>query len=89
MVDAETRWDNTSIGTDKTIVYNYTLIIFNKTDIDTNLFRSVLNPQIKNTIKTNPEMKYLRGENVTFIYNYRDKSSIHNTQIKVFPKDYK
>ena len=89
MVDAETRWDNIGILPEKTVFYNYTLINYSKADIDTMTFRAALEPQIKNMVKTNPQLKIFRDNDVTFIYNYKDNVGVHITQFKYYPKDYK
>ena len=89
MIDSETRLDNAIAGDGKTIYYSYTLVNYDKNDIDVDRFESIMKPQILNVIKTNPEMKSLRNNDVTFVYNYKDKSSIHITSIKYSPKDYK
>lgn len=88
MVDSETRLDNAVPGEDKTIYYNYTLINYNKKDINVARLNSTMKPQILNNIKTNPAMKPLRDYGVTFIYNYKDKNSVHITTIKYSPDDY-
>jgi hypothetical protein len=88
MVDSETRLDNTIAGESKSILYNYTLINYGKDDIDLNYFDSNLKPVILNTIKNNPEMKILRDNDVTFVYNYNDKYGFRITTLKFSPKDY-
>ena len=89
MIDSETRLDNTIAGTGKSIIYNYTLINYYQDDIDLNSLESILEQQILNNIKTNPDMKYLRDNDVLFVYNYNDKSSYRITTIKISPNDYK
>lgn len=89
MVDAETRLDNTMAGEGETFYYNFTLVNLKKSDINTDRFESIMKPQILNVIKTNPDMKYLRDNDVTFIYNYKDESSVHVTSIKYTPEDYR
>jgi hypothetical protein len=88
MVDSDTRLDNVVPGAGKTIIYNYTLINFNRDDIDIESFESIMRPQILNVVKTNPQMKTLRDNDITFVYNYKDKSSIHISSITCSPKDY-
>ena len=89
MVDSETRLDNTLGGVGKSITYNYTLVNLTKDEIDIAYAESILKPQILNNIKTNPDMKLLRDNDVSFIYNYSDKSSVRITTIKFAPSDYK
>ena len=89
MIDSETRLDNTFGGAGKSIAYNYTLINLLKSDIDIDYFESLMKPQILNNIKTNPDLKLFRDNDVSFIYNYNDKSSARVTTIKFTPNDYK
>jgi len=88
MVDSDTRLDNAVPGAGKTIIYNYTLINFNRDDLDIEYFESVMKPQILNVVRTNPQMKTLRDNDITFVYNYKDKSAIHILSITCSPKDY-
>jgi hypothetical protein len=88
MVDSDTRLDNVVPGAEKTIIYNYTLINFNRDDLDIENFESIMKPQILNVVRTNPQMKTLRDNKITFIYNYKDKSAIHISSITCSPKDY-
>ena len=89
MIDSGTRLDNTFAGFSKIIFYNYTLINYNKDEVDVNYFQSAMETTILNVIRTNPQMKYLRENGVTFIYNYKDKLGINITSLKFTPEDYK
>ena len=89
MADEETRMDNVLALPDKTIQYNYTLVNLEKDKIDINLIKESLRPSILNIIETDPSMKTLRDIDVTFIYNYRDKNSIHVIKFTFTPEEYK
>ena len=89
MVDSQTRMDNTMAGSDKSIIYNYTLINYAKDQVDLKFFNNKLRPKILNNIKTNPQMNYLKNRDVTFVYNYNDKNGIFIISLKITPKEYK
>jgi hypothetical protein len=51
--------------------------------------KNYLEPRILNNIKTQPEMKIIRDNQVTLNYNYRDRTGAHLLTISVEPKQYK
>ncbi len=89
MVDKDTRLDNAIAGPGKTMTYNYTLVNHNKKDLDINVFESFVRPNHIKNIKTNQGIKSFRENNVTMIYNYKDKNGIFIYRIEIKPKDYK
>ncbi len=89
MVDAETRLDNTVALPNKTIQYNYTLVNIEKGDIDISEFENYLQPVILNIIKTSPDLKYFRDNDVTMAYNYKDKNGEYLLKLTFKPEDYK
>lgn len=88
MIDSETRLDNAEVLPNKTIQYNYTMMNYSLGDIDIVEFEKSLKPVLVNSIKTNPEMELLRGEEVTFIYNYSDKNGYALTKLIITSDDY-
>ncbi|MDR2005403.1 MAG: zinc ribbon domain-containing protein [Prevotella sp.] len=89
MVDEETRFDNAIAMPNKTFQYNYTLLNFEKESTDTILIKSALEPGILNSVRTSPEMKYLRDNKITFRYYYKDKNSAYLFRINILPEQYK
>src|ERR1700744_4190024 len=63
MIDNITRLDNTIALPGHILEYNYTLINVNGETVDTNMAKKNIEPNIINTIKTNPGMKALRENN--------------------------
>ncbi len=88
MVDAETRLDN-AISLPKNIFqYNYTLLTLEKDKIDTTAIKAYLEPTITNTVKSNPDMKYMRDNKITINYYYKDKEGNYLFSISVPPAKY-
>lgn len=87
-LDSETVLQSCVALPGKVLGYYYRLPNISIEDIDTVAIRRILTPQIKQSIKTNPDMKYLRDKDVTFHYNYKDKNSTYLLKIIVTPEDY-
>ncbi|WP_026474535.1 hypothetical protein [Alkaliflexus imshenetskii] len=89
MVDDETRLDNATVLPGKVFQYGYTLVNFERDSIDVDVFVSHMQPVILNNVKTNPELKTFREQNVTIIYQYNDKNGEHIAKITVSPDLYR
>ncbi len=89
MVDSETRLDNAVASPNKTFQYYYTLINVEINDVNPAEGKKILEPQITNMVKTNPDMKAMRDLGVTFKYNYRDKNGIFIFDIVIGPDKYR
>lgn len=89
MADAETRLDNTTVIPPKTFQYNYTLVNIESGSIDTLEVKKIMEPIVLNFVKTNPQMKMLRDNNLTLNYFYKDKNGVYLFQIPVTPNQYK
>jgi hypothetical protein len=89
MVDSLTRLDNTIALPNKVFQYNYSIISGSKQYIDTEGLKSFLTPRIINEVKTNPGMKFVRDNNATVNYSYKDLNGEFLFLIAVKPEDYK
>ncbi len=87
-VDEATQLDNVIVLPDNVFQYNYTLA-FMKDSVNTDELKNYLEPRILNNIKTQPEMKIIRDNQVTLNYNYRDRTGAHLLTISVKPEQYK
>ena len=88
MVDEETRLDKVTLPSKTVFQYNYTLINYEKTEIDTVKIKSNLEQNIIQLIKTNPQMEYQRQNNVTMNYIYNDKNGDYLMSLIVTPELY-
>jgi len=88
MVDSLTRLDNTISVPPKTLQYNYTLG-FSKEDVDISILKNHLESNVVNNARTNPDMQYIRNNNVTIQYYYKDYEGNYLFTITVTPKQYK
>lgn len=89
MVDAETQLDNTVALPDNTFQYNYTLVSMERATLDISELENYLQPIILNNIKTNPDLKTFRDNDVIMAYNYKDKNGEHLFKLTFKPENYK
>ncbi|MCF8713704.1 zinc ribbon domain-containing protein [Joostella atrarenae] len=89
MVDQDTRLDNSVVLPNNTLQYNYTLVNLEKSELNIDEFKSNIEPNIINSVKTNPDMADFRKNEVTLKYDYKDKKGVFLLNIKVTPDDYK
>jgi len=89
MLDSDTRLDNVMALPNKTVMYSYTLVNGENGMIDTIALKNYLEPNIINTIKTDPGMKYFRENSITQQYRYKDKNGNYLFSIVATPEQYK
>jgi hypothetical protein len=89
MIDTDTRLDSTSSPGNKTLTYYYTLSNKIKNELNTNEFRKSLTPRIIDNIKSNPQMGFIRDNEITLVYKYSDKNNSEVLNIIATPSDYK
>lgn len=89
MIDNATRFDNATPLPGKIFQYNYTLVSMVKDSLNIDELKKYLEPSVINFVKSNPEMKTVRDNNVTINYSYRDKAGIFLFTISVSPDLYK
>ena len=87
-VDQETRLDNTAAMPGNIFQYNYTLIRRMKDSIQIKDLRAYLEPSILKNIRTNPDLRYQRDNNVIFNFNYKDKLGVFVLKISITPEMY-
>lgn len=88
MLDQETRLDSASVPSENNFMYHYTLVNWVKDSIDANAFRSVMEPIILESVKTNPEMQIYREHKTTMSYSYYDMNGNFLTEIEVTADQY-
>lgn len=88
MIDNATRFDNAVALPDKVFQYNYTIVSAVKDSINIEYLKNYIEPRILNTVKTQPEMKFLREHKTTFNYSYKDKDGVFLFMISVKPEQY-
>lgn len=84
-VDKETRLDNVMAMPGKTVQYNYTLVNYKVADIDTNKLKGALMPGMVQTLKTAPDLKYMRDNKVKMAYYYKDMTGAYIMRIVLTP----
>ena len=92
MLDSYTRLDNAISLPPNIIQYNYTLINCEKEDFeDSDLLelKREIEPIMVNNVRTNPDLQYLRDNDVIFNYYYRDLNGVFLLNISIPPEKYK
>jgi hypothetical protein len=84
-VDQETQLDNVVALPENTFQYNYTLLNLNRVDMDIDDLKKTLEPNIVNSVKTNPSMKVFRDNKTTMVFYYSDKNKEFVFEIVVPP----
>jgi hypothetical protein len=88
MVDGETRLDNAMPMPGNTFQYNYTLVNAERASFDTMTVKALAEPTIIEYVKTEPLMQYVREQNTTINYCYRDKNGAYLFTVSVTPHQY-
>jgi hypothetical protein len=88
MIDTETRLDNAIALPKNVFQYNYTLVNIDKASTDTLGMRKIMEPNIINYVKTNPQMRPQREHKTTVNYYYKDKAGSFLILISVTPEKY-
>ena len=88
-IDKFTRINITIILPNKTIQYNYTLLGISEADVDYSIFEETIFPRLLETVKTNPDLKLFRDNDVSLKYYYADEAGTFLTSYTVTPEMYK
>jgi ribosomal protein L37E len=89
MVDNMTRLDNTIAIPPRIFRYNYTLLDLAEKSIDLEALKREMEPNIINSVHTNPDTQVFRDNDVTLEYYYRDEELNHLFTIVITPEQYK
>lgn len=87
-IDQFSRLDSASTTGNKNFTYHYTLFDLEKAEVNLDTVNKYIRPTIIENIKTNPELKIFRDNNVTMDYEYYDKHGNFITEISVTPEIY-
>lgn len=88
-VDSETRLDSVSIKPNRTMVYNYTLVNYSRTELDTTVLKNSMEPSMRKAIVNTAELKMFREKDVNFEYLYYDKNKKYAFGILIKASEYK
>jgi hypothetical protein len=88
MADNDTRLDSAVALPGNILQYNYTFINLVKDSLDAELLSYSLKPAMISNARKNPDLELFRKNNVTFLYNFKDKEGNHVMKVRVSPEDY-
>jgi hypothetical protein len=89
MVDQFTRLDNAMAMSDNSFQYTYTIVNLDKSQVNLDTAKKYIFPVLLNNLKTSPDMKFARDNNLTMIYYYRDPKGVFVVKYTVTPDMYK
>ncbi|RTY99975.1 zinc ribbon domain-containing protein [Flavobacterium sp. RSP49] len=87
-IDEYTTLKNVVALPNKTVQYNYILVGIIKAEVQLDTVKKYVFPGVLQNVKTNPQMKFFRDNNVTLNYYYSDKNGEFVTQYAVKPEMY-
>jgi len=88
MIDGGTRLDSATVIVPKTFQYHYTLINYEKEELDILELENMLEQSIVNSVRISPEMKDFRDNKVVINFYYNDKNGDYLLHISVSPEQY-
>lgn len=88
MIDEYSRLDSASTVSDQIFKYHYTLINMTKKEVNSDTVEKFIRPGIIENVKTSPDLKDFRDNNITMSYNYYDKNGDFVLHIDVTPDLY-
>lgn len=88
-LDQYTTLQNIVALPNKTIQYNYILIGITKAQVEIETLKKQVFTGILRNVKTNPDMKFFRDNDVTLNYSYSDESGAFIAKYVIKPEMYK
>jgi len=89
LMDKSTRFDSAGIQNDKTVVYYYTLTDTDSAELTIDKLKISVRPILLERVKTDPAFEFLRKNNDTVGYLYRDKKGVEIIRLNFTAKEYK
>ena len=86
MVDADTRWDNTTAGQGKRFTYNYTIVSVTSREFDRGVLPSFFT-KLKASVCSSPDMVVFFKNGVTVGYSYSASDGVLLSRLDITPKD--
>ncbi|MGK7895593.1 MAG: hypothetical protein AB4372_18760 [Xenococcus sp. (in: cyanobacteria)] len=85
MVNEDTRWDSASMIPGEEMVYNYTLVNYSATDLDSQIFSHIVNQVAINEACKHPSLQIFYQNGMALKYNYysNDESLISHVEISL------
>ncbi len=87
MVNEYTRWDSASMIPGEEMVYNYTLVNYSSTDIDSQTFSQTVNQVAINEACKNPSLQVFYQNGMALKYNYFSNDESLISHVEISPAD--
>lgn len=87
-IDQFTRLDSASTIGNTNLIYYYTLVEIEKSEVNLDTVNKYIRPGIIENVKNNPDLKMYRDNDITMDYKYFDKKGEFTLEISVTPELY-
>ena len=88
ILDSLTRFDYVQVLPGNTLLYNYTILKFERSRIDTINLMKLAREYFIDFLKKNPNASYFRKNEIKIQANYVDKNGAQLCRISISPKEY-
>ena len=88
IIDSTTRLDRVNALPGKVFQYNFTIVSFDRSQIDTNELKTSARASMISKLKSNPQASLFRDNQVELQAKYVDKEGKDITSVSVFPNEY-
>jgi len=89
MIDEYTRLDSATALDNHSMMYSYTLVQMELSEVNPDTIKKYLYPQVVENVKSNnKELKIFKDLETTFVYNYLDKNGATVLKFSVTPELY-
>ncbi len=83
MINDVTRLDNIATQPGKKLIYNYTILNPHKEPRNYLAYKDMVEPELIEIARNNPQMQTFRDNNVVLFYNYKDENGVVQFTVEI------
>lgn len=83
MINDVTRLDNIATQPGKKLIYNYTILNPYKEPRNYLAYKDMVEPELIEIARNNPQMQTFRDNNVVLFYNYKDENGVVQFTVEI------
>lgn len=88
MVDDDTRLDSVTTEPGRNYLYHFTAITLDSTELDIDLTCNIMRSTILENMHNNADVAAFGKNDVTIVFNFRDKNGLELCSIRLLPEEY-